>query len=302
MRLVREAARTVDRFLFAPIDARVYAGVRIAYAVVCLATVIDLWPLRHSLFCRGGMIARSPLLPWYLPLRWVDSRAGVTAVMIAVGVCSVFTAVGLLTRASTLVLYLWAFSYTAVAYPAESGYDGLARLAGLALVVSPTAKRWAIDGVLFGSGPAEVPRYGLRLLQWQLAVVYAVTVWLKVPDPYWRNGELMSYFMMSIFSRVATPSWAEWGRASALLTWGTLLLESAIPFLLFSTRGRRLGIACGIALHGGIALASTIGMFSLCMTPYYAAFLEAADFDALGARWSTLLEGANLGWVARRRQ
>jgi hypothetical protein len=291
MRLVREAARTVDRFLFEPIDARVYAAVRIAYAIVCFATVVDLWPLRRALFCRDGMIARSPLLPWYLPLRWVDSHAGVTAFMVAVGVCSVFTAIGFLTRASTLVLYLWAFSYTAVAYPAETGYDGLARLAGLALVVSPAARRWAVDGVLFGSGPIEVPRYGLRLLQWQLAIVYAVTVWLKMPDAYWRNGQLMSYFMMSLFSRVASPSWAEWGKASALLTWGTLLLEGAIPFLLFSRRGRRLGILCGIALHGGIALASTIGMFSLCMAPYYAAFLEAADFDELGASWRSAWHG-----------
>jgi hypothetical protein len=286
MRLVRDAARTIDRFLFEPIDARVYAAVRITYAVICLATVVELWPVRHVLF--GGATIVRAALPWYLPLRWVDSEAGITSLMVAVGICSVFAGIGFLTRVSTVGLYLWAFSYSAVAYPAETGYDGLVRLAGFALVVSPRARRWAVDGMLFGPGPADVPRYGLRLLQWQLAIVYLVTVWLKVPDPYWRNGELMSYFMMSIFSHVASPSWASWGRVSALLTWGTMLLESTIPFLLFSKHGRRLGFACGIALHGGIAISSTIGMFSLCMTPYYAAFLQPEDFDALsriGRRW-----------------
>jgi hypothetical protein len=279
--LVPRAPRLGHRFLFEPIDARIYAAVRISYGIASLAIVAELWPMRKILFCSDGAIVRAGNLPWYLPLRWVDSEAGVSALMIAMGFCALFTTIGLFARLSTLALYLWAFSYAAVASPAETGYDALARLIGLALVVSPSARRWALDGRVFGPGPAQVPRYGLRLIQWQLAIVYAVTVWLKLPDPYWRNGEFMSYFMMSIFSRVPSPVWAEWGRASALSSWASLLFETTIPVLLFTTRGRRLGIWCGILLHGGIAVASTIGMFSLCMIPLYAAFLRAEDFDAV---------------------
>jgi hypothetical protein len=66
---------------------------------------------------------------------------------------------------------------------------------------------------------------------------------------------------------------------SALLTWGSLLLEASIPALLISKRGRRLGFAGGLALHGGIAIASIAGMFSLCMIPFFAAFLKTEDFD-----------------------
>ncbi|HLK37741.1 MAG TPA: HTTM domain-containing protein [Polyangiaceae bacterium] len=276
MRLVA----ALDRFLFEPIDARVYAAVRVAYAVVCLAVVAELWPVRRELFC-GAMIPRAPSPPWYLPMAWVTSPAGVSAVLVGAAVCAGLAAVGLLTRLAVVGLYLWSFSYAYVAYPAETGYDGLVRLAGLALAVSPAARAWSLDGLLRPPRSSWVPRYGLRLLQWQLAIVYAVTVWLKAPDPYWRGGDLMSYFMMSIFARHPDASWATMGRTSALLTWGTLVLETSIPVMLFTRRGRRWGFLCGLALHGGIALESTIGLFSLAMTPYYAAFLRAEDFDDL---------------------
>jgi hypothetical protein len=211
----------VHRFLFEPIDARVYAVVRISYGIACLAIVVELWPMRELLFCSDGALVRTGTLPWYLPLRWVESKAGVSSLMAAVGLCAVLTTIGFMSRLSTVVLYLWAFSYGAVASPAETGYDALVRLVGLALIVSPSVRPWSIDERLFGSGPARVPRYGLRLIQWQLAIVYAVTVWLKLPDPYWRNGEFMSYFMMSIFSRAPSTAWAEWGRASALSSWAS---------------------------------------------------------------------------------
>lgn len=280
MRIARRAAEAAGRFFFDPIDARVYAVVRIAYAVASLAIVVELWPMRELLFCNNGVIVRVNALPWYLPLRWVDSKAGVSALMIATALCAVSAAVGLFTRWAIAALYLWAFSYAAVASPAETGYDAIARLVGLALLVSPTARAWSVDGRLFGPTPAKLPCYGLRLIQWQLAIVYAVTVWLKLPDPYWRNGEFMSYFMMSIFSRAPSPAWAGWGRTAALMSWTSLFFESSIPLLLFTRRGRRIGIWFGIALHGGIAIASTIGMFSLCMVPLFTAFLKDDDFEA----------------------
>jgi hypothetical protein len=280
MRIARHLLRVVHRFLFEPIDARVYSVVRISYGIACLAIIVELWPMRELLFCSDGAIVRTGALPWYLPLRWVESRAGVSALMVSMGGCAVLTTLGLFGRWPTVALYLWAFSYAAVASADETGYDAIARTVGLALAVSPCARRWSLDERLFGTGPAQVPRYGLRLMQWQLAILYGVTVWLKLPDPYWRNGEFMSYFLMSIFSRVPSPAWAEWGRTSALLSWGSLFLETTIPVLLFTRGGRRLGMWGGLALHGGIAIASTIGMFSLCMVPLFAAFLTDDDFES----------------------
>jgi hypothetical protein len=286
----RRAIHAVDHFFFEPIDARVYVAVRVTYAVVTLANLLEIWPVRRILLGSDGMLARPPWLAWYLPLRWITSDAGVTAFMVSVGICAVFMAVGFLTRLSALVLYLWAVSYEVAMNPATAGYDALIRIGAFVLLLAPPARLYAVDGWLFGRGPSTLPRYALRLLQWQLVVVYTVTVWLKVPDPYWRSGQLLAFFFMSVFSRVPSPAWAHWGRLCAVMTWSSLMFEATIPFLLFNRRLRRLGFAFGLLLHGGIALTSVAGMFSLCMVPYYAAFLQAEDLDALqslgAALWS----------------
>jgi hypothetical protein len=182
------------------------------------------------------------------------------------------------------VLYLWTYSYCVVGYPAESGYDAIGRLVGFVLLLAPTCRVWALDARLFGISETSAPRYPMRLLQAQLVLIYVCTVWIKAPDPYWRNGELMAYFMMSMYSRVPFPEWAFWGRTSALLTWGTLLMEVCIPLCLFNARTRRVGLALGLLLHGSIALSSTIGMFSLAMLPLYVAFFTAEDVEVV-QRW-----------------
>jgi hypothetical protein len=89
----------------------------------------------------------------------------------------------------------------------------------------------------------------------------------------------MSYFQMSMYARIPSWHWAYWGRTSVLMSWGTLIAETTIPFCLFSPRFRRLGYLQGFGLHGGIALTSTIHMFSLAMVPLYLAFLTTEDID-----------------------
>jgi hypothetical protein len=148
------------------------------------------------------------------------------------------------------------------------------------MIFAPTIRTWSLDARIFGPGEKELPRYALRLMQFQLGIIYVCTVWLKAPDSYWRNGELMSYFMMSMYSRFPTWHWAEWGRTSAIMSWGTLFAESAIPIcLLINPRLRRFGFLMGLGLHGGIAVTSTIGMFSFAMVPLYLAFLQREDID-----------------------
>ena len=305
MQLIRNAvarsAKAIDSWFLEPIDARAYALVRITYALMVLAILIEVWPVRASLFSEDGMSYHRPDLLWYLPLKYARSQAAVTGLMVGVGVAALMMAFGLFTRFAALFLYLWNFAYCAIGYPAESGYDGIARIVGFVLLLAPPARAWALDTRIFGKSaqaasdlrsraPASTagqgalvtsPRYALRCLQVQLAILYVCTVWLKAPDSYWRNGELMAYFMMSMYSRLPLAEWAFWGRTSVLLTWGSLLTEALIPLVLFNRRFRRWGFLLGFLLHGGIAITSTIGMFSLSMIPLYASFITGEDVDYL---------------------
>jgi hypothetical protein len=291
---LRQAPRRVidgiEHYFLEPVDGRVYACVRISYAVMCFSIIFELWGLREHLFTEQGMSWHRPDLLFYILFRWVRTPAGVSALMLGGALCAVLVGIGLFTRAALLGLYLWNFAYCAVGYPAEAGYDGIARITGWVLLLAPPMRSWSLDARIFGPRPDQ-PRYALRLLQFQLAIIYVCTVWLKAPDQYWRNGELMAYFMMSMYSNFPVTAWAWLGRTSVLMTWGTLIAETTIPIWLYAgsiidrkdpalaRRFRWLGFAMGIGLHGGIAITSTIGMFSLSMVPLYASFLTSEDID-----------------------
>jgi Vitamin K-dependent gamma-carboxylase len=284
------AIKAVSRFWLAPIDARVYALVRVSLGLLASAVVAETWPVRAALYTAEGMTAPQPSLYLYLPLAHGHDLRTVTITLGLAGIAAVCLTLGLCTRVALLYTWAWSMGASIVALPAETGYDAIVRIASFVLLWSPMQRAWSLDSRLFGPGPRTLPRYGLRLLQWQLLILYAVTVWLKAPDVYWRNGEFMAFFMMSLFSRARDPVWAELGRTSALLTWGALAIEAAVPVLL-CTRFRRVAMALGFALHAGIALGSRIELFSFAMLPLYASFVTGDDLDALG----------RLGGALRRR-
>lgn len=290
--LPNRAGKAVEDWLMEPIDARVYACVRIAYGFLCLCVIIETWPVSDSLFSDVGMSWHRPDLLWYLPIRYIQSPGAMKAFMVASGIASLMMMFGLLTRFAAFWLYFWNFSYCAIGYPAEAGYDGIARIVGFIFLWAPAIRTWSLDERILGKGDPEIidgrpalPRYALRMMQVQLAIIYVCTVWLKAPDNYWRSGELMSYFQMSMYARIPSWHWAYWGRTSVLMTWFTLIAEATIPFCLFfgdvfkSKTLRRLGHLQGFGLHGGIALTSTIHMFSLAMVPLYLAYLATDDIE-----------------------
>jgi hypothetical protein len=94
--------------------------------------------------------------------------------------------------------------------------------------------------------------------------------------------------MMSMYSRVPGRQWADWETLANLMTYGTLLIELAAPWLLLFRRTRLLGFLLGFGMHIGIALLSTLWLFSFCMMSTYLVFLERADVDALIA-WARRL-------------
>lgn len=277
--LLRKWSSLVAWF-FVPVDSRVYACVRISYAALCLAILIDLWPDRIAYLSREGVSAPFAA-PWFSPLVWNNSPTAVTVWMSVAAVAALFLLFGLFTRLAAIVLFVWNVSYTTGLYSLMGGFDLVARQVAFIMMVSPAARGFSLDARVFGARSSHEPAYALRLLQWQAMVLYVATVWLKAPDPYWRNGELMAYFHMSMFARYPTTLMAQFPQISVLLTWGALLIEATVPFLLWRKSTRLLGLALGCALHAAIGLTSTLWLFSLAMLPLYASFLEEDELRAL---------------------
>jgi hypothetical protein len=278
--------RVVD-FFWDPADARAYALVRIALAICGLLNLIDLWPYRFEFFASTGMISLDAVHAYMSGVRyvsvfdWVGSPGGTTAIFVAAALSLVALGLGVFPRAAAALVVLWHLSASHRAPPILHGWDHILRAYSLLVLVSPMPKVWTARG----SAPiANVPAYGLRLMQWQLAVIYMDTVWQKLPDPYWRNGQLLAYFSVSLFSRDPNSLFLvhhEW--LSAVATYLSLAIEASVPWLLWFGRTRVLGLVAGIGLHFLVAVTARIAIFSTCMLIPYAAFLETPDIDWLSA-------------------
>jgi hypothetical protein len=285
--------RRLTDFFWNGVDPRVYALVRIALAVGGLANLVDLWPRRSTYFASVGMISMDAIRKategraYGSVFYWVSSEAGVTAIFLGAAVALVALGLGVGTRVAAAAVLAWHLSYSHRAFPVLHGWDAVLRSYSFLVFVSPLGRAWSLEHVLRPreSDPDDVPVYGLRLMQWQLFVLYTTTVWLKVPDPFWRNGQVLTYFGLSQYSHDPDDLFLvrhEW--LSALGTYLTIATELAIPWLLWFRRTRPLGLVCGFFLHFTIAwTARGLVVFSTCMITPYCAFLERADVDWLVA-------------------
>lgn len=284
---MRLTSRVVD-FFWGPADARVYALVRIALAIAGLVNLVDLWPHRLEYYASTGMVSLGAVhesMHGYRYLSvfdYVGSDAAVTAVFAAAAMALIALGLGIFPRIAAILVLIWHLSSSHRAPPILHGWDHILRVYSLLVAVSPMPRVWRAGQQR--QEATAVPAYGLRLMQWQLAVIYVTTVWQKVPDPYWRNGQLLAYFSVSLFSRDPGTLFLirhEW--VSAVATYTSLAIEASIPWLLWSRRMRMLGFLAGFGLHFMVAVTARIAIFSTCVMMPYLAFLESADIDWLAA-------------------
>jgi hypothetical protein len=281
--------RVID-FFWGPADPRTYALVRGGLSLAGLANLVALWSHRYQYFASTGMIAKSAARLatrgglYFSVFAFIDSDAGVTCVFLGAAAALLALGLGLFTRASAALVFVWHLSYSHRAFPILHSWDAILRAYSLLVLISPAGRVWSLDHVV-RPHPADgddVPIYGLRLMQWQLFVIYVTTVWLKVPDEFWRSGQLCAYFSVSLYSRTANNLFLirhEW--LSAIETYLSLAIESSVPWLLAFRRTRAAGLAAGLTLHLAIAATSTLGVFSISMIGPYLAFLDRQDIDRI---------------------
>jgi hypothetical protein len=128
------------------------------------------------------------------------------------------------------------------------------------------------------------------LLQW--AIIYFFNALQKNGAP-WRDGTAVHYFLQQ--DRLVTWFGA-WLRgvlplgAIKLLTYGTLLIEAAVPLLLLlpwrSHVLRLVAFGLALLLHGAIDCVLQLGSFSWAMLVAFFAFVPAQAWTWAQARWT----------------
>ena len=282
-RLLREA----DTFLFAPCDPRQFALLRIGIGLMIFYYLCELYPYRDFHYSREGWLANirdlelinsgdGSLLfylqgPGELHIFWL------LALLAALGF-----ALGCFTKSCALLSYVALLSIWNKNPLVLDGDDALLRIMLFYLALSACGEVWSIDAWRRHRETAAVSIWPLRLMQWQLALLYVISGWVKFYSPAWDDGSILATLLVH-------PDYARWNAATLLqfpefrtfLRWLAHLIrgwEVLFPLLLLHPTTRKLSLAFGILFHSGLWLCLKLRGFAPLMLWLYLAFIPPAQF------------------------
>jgi hypothetical protein len=308
----------VDRFLhrFARIymtaDLRSLAAGRIALALVLLLDLAKRAAQLDAFFTNEGLIPNHTLL-WRPPFEKAVSlfylasyrhEAIVGFVLCAIAYLALL--VGFRTRLAQIASLIAVLSLHGRLLLFDNGGDVVLGLLCIWTTFLPTGRRWSVDAVLARRAREHPPRFDLApepgsrartftslavlALICQLAFIYFFNAVHK-GGTTWLDGSAVHYAIH--LDRLATP-FAVWLRhampteVARALTWTTLAIEWALPFLLLAPfevrRCRRLAAALVVVLHASLGMCLNLGIFVPAMIAFTPNLLAGEDWDAL-ARW-----------------
>lgn len=218
-----------------------------------------------------------------------DSR--VTIVVLILGMlAAVLTMLGLFTRVSSIALFVLMTTIHHRSGDLLMAGDWLLRLWVFSVAIGPSGAMVSLDRKFFGKGKAveEVSLWPQRLVQFQLAVVYFMTVWLKWSGDSWRDGTATYYAgHLKEFARFPVPDFVYSLPLVKIATYGTLLVELAMASLVFSKPLRKWVMIPALIMHGYIEYSMNIPLFQWVIV---SAFVCHFGGEEILGWWKNLLE------------
>jgi hypothetical protein len=268
----------VRRWLFSPLDTAPIAALRIACGLLVIGWTLSLLPDVNAFLSDDGL-TRSAVHGtrgwWTVDLVWPWAAVGLLFV------AAVALLVGWHTRVAAVLVWLLLIAVQRRdVYMLNSG-DLLLRELAFYLSLMPAGEVWSLDARRRGSSSPRAP-WGLRLLQVQVSLLYLFSVVAKLHGDTWQDGSAVGRAVqLADLQRFLVPqSIATSVTASALLTYGTLVVEGALVFGLWLPRFRWVVMAAGLSIHLGIEATLLIGWFSLTVISCYLAFVPPETLRA----------------------
>ncbi|HEV2686069.1 MAG TPA: HTTM domain-containing protein [Actinomycetota bacterium] len=277
---MRGIAEGWRRFWFEPQPTSTLGVVRIAFGIVVLGWTVSLAPDLTTFFGRSGLVPSQPSVQWWFdPLNTFRGDAPLFALYAVLLVGAICLLIGFYSRIASIIVFLGILTLERRnPYIFNSG-DLLVRNLAFYLMLAPTGlalslDRWREAKDRFWEFPARAP-WGLRLIQVQLAVTYAATVWAKVQGTTWNNGTAVSFALrLEDLQRFHVPGFITHSIvASNLMTLGTLALEASLAVLVWNRKARPYVLALGALMHIAIAINIMVGFFTMAILTAYLAFI-----------------------------
>jgi Vitamin K-dependent gamma-carboxylase len=289
-----------ERFWFAHIPPHIYALLRIAFGLVGCWTLFGLRDLSTFWFLDGlvPMDVGAATLKQYFVVHGLGHAAGLV-LYVSTAASFVAMTIGLQTRVAVTAALFASLMQVTWNYLPLSGADAAMRVFLFCLVWADSGSVWSVDAWLAArrniaapSAPERSSIAPLRLLRFQVALIYLNAGIWKIFNPYWRNGSAVHYVVQSnVYRRLPHGMPLAFDHVVSLLTYGTLAWELSFAFLLLFARTRRIALVGGILIHLGMLLTIEVGPFHFVMLASYLAFLEPDAVPQLSYRFRAMLGG-----------
>lgn len=263
------------------LDPRSLAVFRIAVALVVLLDLIRRFPMSFTMYSDAGLLPRKDAIPALSQFRWSalfssGSPEFVNAFFVIGFIAAIAMIFGWKTRLATIVLWVVVVSIQVRNQHLNNGGDTLMRVTLFWSMFLPLARVWSIDS---SSGATDqssrqqarsslVSSVAAFALILQISSVYLFTAILK-SGTRWREEGSALYISLGAQDLSTGPG--DWvfhhapGWILSFLTFGTLLMEFAVPIMLLlplrSGWLRTFGVLLILSLQLGILVTMTVGLF-----------------------------------------
>jgi Vitamin K-dependent gamma-carboxylase len=278
-----------DQFWFKSIDTRQYAALRIAFGGLSAIYFVNFFPFVETQFSSSGWLTNTGQIAqqnggsWSLFFIPKDFDGSYLAyAILSLGTLSaILFMLGWKSRIAACVTWIvWVSLWNRNPLLLD-GDDAVLKVMCFYLMLSPCGNSWSIDAC-YQSIPQLAPVWPLRLIQFQIALIYFVSGWVKFYSQEWQDGTVLPYVLIH-------PQYSLWQGVlnvnnkifSVFLTWLADFIrwwELLFPFLLLNYSLRKLCIMIGILFHIGLLLTMNLRWFPLIMLSLYPALLANSGF------------------------
>ena len=297
---LRAVLNAWNNFFFAPQSPVAVCLFRILYGIVVIANLLLLrpdwlnWYGTHGWVTLATMSHVEPGVRLNLFKVMPQSDSWIDAFFWVFLSFTVLLALGLMTRISSVLVFLCLTSIHQRNLFINHGGDTFLRVAGFFLMFAPAGAALSLDRLvrhwLGREGPAIKPRspWAQRMIQFELALLYFVAFWWKSMGVTWVNGTALYYVShLQEMHRFPIPAWLQKPVILKIGTWLTLALEFALGTLIWIRELRYPLLAMGIIFHLCLEYSLNVPIFQWDVLTAYVLFVDPEDLARLG------------GWIRR---
>ena len=282
----------IDRFLMAPGDLRILNVIRPLFGIFLTVNLLVLWPDRHLFFGAEGFLP-DEILKFYVSPSWTlgtfvpRSELGVTSYFLVLFGALSALILGLFPRCAALVVFVMFCGLTNANQMIFDGEDTMFRLFAFYLIFAPGPKQLQAAGLPGQPGANPYPVWPLRLFQFQMCLMFFACALQKMRGEVWADGTAMYYvFRLYDFYRYPVPEFiTENLMLLKVLSWSVIILELAVPILIWFRETRIPMLVLVIAFHIATDLTMNLMMFHWIMITGWLCFAKWDDGVRLLSRF-----------------